>query len=135
MPTADERAQIAAITRELERTVEGAVRGIATDLQRELVEHTPAANGAARAGWRGSVGRPKAEPVPRNAAGVAKAKAAQAEGAAEVSGFKLGHGTAHVANAQGYIESLNDGHSRAEPSAFVQRAISTAVRRVRTRVR
>lgn len=133
MPTADERAQIAAIGRELERAVEGVVQDITRDIARELAASTPRDSGAAAASWRPSVGRPKSRPVARNAAGVARAKGEQAAGLAEVSGYKLSHGKAYVSTAQPYVASLNDGSSSQEPSAFIQRGVAQAVRRARAR--
>ena len=133
MPTPDERAQIAAIGRELEQAVEGVVQDITRDVARELAESTPKDSGAASASWRPSVGRAKSRRVSRNAAGVARAKGEQEAGLAEVSGYRLRDGKAFVSSAQPYVLSLNDGHSQREPAAFIQRSVEGAVRRARAR--
>ena len=57
MSTAAEKAQIAAIRRELSGVIDRQVRRISLDLHGNLVEATPVDTGRARAGWVERKGR------------------------------------------------------------------------------
>lgn len=122
MPT--EKAQAAAIVRDLERLAEGAVRDIGSAVMSELVANTRVDTGLTQANWLASRRAPRAEPVGnRSPAGVAAARAAQDASRGELDAFKLGDGRLYISNAEGNAERLNDGLD----AGYVQRGIVRGV--------
>ena len=117
---ADRKAVMAA----LRRHVEQAVATIAVNVTAELVEATPVDTGWARANWIPSVGAPVSAPSGSEGS---SSTAAQADGQAEVLGYKLEQGKAYVSNHVPYIRRLNAGHSKQAPAGFVQVAIAKAI--------
>ena len=132
------RDQVDDIVGELAAMVEDSVKGLSRELTLNLTAATPKDTGLAARSWIPSAGRP-APPVAvgqRTPAGVRAAAEAQEAGLAELKNYNLGRGPVVITNGQTYVLSLNDGHSRQAPSAFVQRTIVQTVRRgPRTRSR
>ena len=129
MPTKSERRQLENIRRELIVAAEGVVRRIGAQLLSELEAVTPKDSGFTANSWRASRTRPVTTLVGnRSKSGVARAKAAQETSRAAIAGFTLGARTLHIANPSPNSGALNEGSSAREPAAFVQRAISKAVR-------
>ena len=126
MPNASEKAQLAAIQRELRGVVERTVRTAAGGVLDNVIASTPRDTGATAASWR--VGRRRDGPnVRRSRAAVARAKAEQERNRAGLAAYKLEQGTLNVGSAQVGIEQLDAGRSTKEPSGFVRRAISKAL--------
>ena len=125
MPTADEQRQLRLIARELEGTVESAVKRVVFDVEANLIETTPVDTGFARASWVPS----RTEPFEGQIGPSGEADStAQRRGERRVLSYKLRHGAAFVSNNAPYIVLLNQGHSRQAAPGFVQRAIAKAVR-------
>ena len=123
----------------LEDFTEDLIRRLSFNIVAELRETTPVDTGWARANWIPSVGRPVTEdpgPAPsRDAQGsfdsarVSGATLRQAQGETSLLGYSLTAGAVFISNNVPYIVSLNAGSSTKAPAAFVQNAITTAVRR------
>ena len=118
-----ERLQAARINAELSGLVERGVRTIAVTVLDSVAASTPVATGASAASWVANT-RPVGPVVKRTGSAVA---AAQAASRAKVLAYRLSSGPVHVVSSQPGIEQLNNGSSRREPAAFVQRAIAKAV--------
>lgn len=128
MPTAQETQQIRAVLRGLNMATEDVVRRITLEVHANLVETTPVDTGWARANWVPRVGSPTTDPVGTpGAQGVGAASAASQAGLAGVLNYRLSQGVVWITNNVSYISALNDGHSRQQPAAFVQRAIRKAL--------
>lgn len=120
---ASEKAQLAAIARELRQVTAGTVRDIGRGVMDAAIAGTPTASGLTQANWIASRGRPVSEPVgTRSRSGVAKAKAAQEASRAELDAYELANGALNISNAEGNVERINDGGTANAPG-FVQRAI------------
>ena len=126
MPNASEKAQLAAIQRELRGAVERTVRTAAGGVLSNLAKSTPVDTGATAASWRANR-RPIGPVVKRSRAAVARAKAEQLASQAALAAYRLEAGPVHVGSAQPGIEQLDAGSSTREPAGFVQRAIAKAL--------
>ena len=127
-----EAEQARRITAQLSAAVEGVVRGIARDVLSDLAERTPMATGASASSWRAAATK-NGPVVRRSRSAVARSKAAQAASADKIPAIVAAQGKVFIGSAQVGIEQLNDGSSRREPAAFVQRAVSKAVTGARLR--
>ncbi|MCY4469456.1 MAG: hypothetical protein OXC08_12100 [Thiotrichales bacterium] len=124
MPSADERAQAAAIAREVRELAESATKDIATGVMDAAIAGTRVATGLTRGSWAASRGAPRAEGVgDRTASGVATARASQERSRSEIADYDLDDGKLFVSNPEGNAERLNDGID----AGFVQRAIRQGV--------
>ena len=124
---ASERAQIAAINRELRGAVERTVRTIAGGVLNSAAQSTPVDTGASAASWVIAGRRRNGPVVRRSRRAVAAAKTAQTASAAKLAAYTLAQGEVNVGSAQPGIEQLNAGRSTKEPAGFVQRAIRKAI--------
>lgn len=119
-------AQSARIGDMLRKHVERAMKMLALEIDRNLRRVTPVDTGHARRNWVPSVGQPHAGEVDNNQA--------HAQGVSEVLAYKLASGEPiWVANATPYILSLNYGHSKQAPAAFVEFAIDQALLTVKSK--
>ena len=121
---ADERGQIRAIVRGLNRVTSRVVAKITLDLVANLIETTPVDTGWAKANWVPRIGRTLNDPV--GEPGTSDASE-QLLGQARVLSYKVEEGKVFVTNNVPYIEILNEGHSPKQAAGFVQRAIRKAV--------
>ena len=124
--------QIAEITAQLGAAVRGVVAGIAEDVLSDLAQTTPMATGASASSWRASA-TPTGPNVRRSRGAVAQSKTAQLASKSKIPAIVAAGGKVIVGSAQVGIEALNNGSSRREPAAFVQRSIAKAVTAARVR--
>ena len=125
MASGADKAQLAAIQRELAGVVSTAVKGIATGFMDAAIETTPVDTGATQANWMASQRVPVADVVgDRSQAGVATARAAQTASRAQIATWKSG--TLHVSNNESNVERINDGNT-ANAAGFVQRSIKRGI--------
>ena len=135
MPTRDERRQIAAIGRELNRKIERATRTVAAEVSRELIANTPVDTGHTRAQWRIGIGRPVEDVVGnRSPAGVARAESAQ-ERSLGLLGRTLGLVRVYITNPSVTAAVIEEGNSQREPNPFVRRAIARGVANAKRKLR
>ena len=124
MPAADEKRQIAAIGRALEKSAERAVSKIATDVHRELVTGTPKDSGNLAANWIPTTGQPfNSGPRPVGFVGAQTGAAHTAVGLAKLQAYRLTDGPAFVSNRTGYA---GDVILDRDPG-FVEGAIARAI--------
>lgn len=132
----DEQAD--AILADLDRFIEQTVQAIAIEATANLQEATPVDTSWAASNWIPSVGSPNGSvdgariPSERKDGVVTKqgshtGGAAQQAGIAAVAHYKLGNGSAFIANHVSYIQRLNDGSSAQAPSNFVRTSIEQAL--------
>ena len=122
MPTKSETLQIAAIMRELSSLAEHAVRDIAVGVLDGASAATPVDTGASASSWRAAA-RKAGPVVKRTGAAIAASQAAQEVSKVKLGGYRLGP-KIFIGSSQPGVEQLNNGSSRQEPKAFVQRAIA-----------
>lgn len=135
------RSQQDLIIQALNGLTERSVSAIGLEVVANLREDTPRDTGWARANWIGSKGRsaegldqPEGRPTP---ADVASARAASAQGEADIVSYRLRDGELYISNNVPYIQQLNSGTSRQAGEGFVERSIergvSTALRQMARR--
>lgn len=130
------------------------MKAVALSVDSELVDATPVDTGRARSNWILTTGSPSSEykdPFNTNihsanwksgkfrkterglrlAGRTTNADAAKIQARAALSNFNSVHkeDTIYIVNNTPYIEKLNNGSSKQAPTNFVERAISTGVRR------
>lgn len=128
MPTASERAQIAAIGRDIRREAARATTTIAVKVTEELRGATPVSTGHTQANWLTGVGRPARRVVgDRSPGGVARAKAEQERSLVQLAAT-LGIRTLYVTNNSVTASVIEDGNAQTLARPFVQRAIVDGVR-------
>ena len=122
---------VRAVVRGLEKFTTRVITKITLDVVANLVETTPIDTGWARANWVPSIGTSfiaNLEGIQPDGPLAAKSADEQAAAVAEVlANYKLDRGSVFVTNNVTYISELNEGKSRQEPAAFVQRAIEKAI--------
>lgn len=125
------RSQQDLIIRELNGLTERSVSAIGLEVVANLREDTPRDTGWARANWIGSKGRPvdtpaetSGKPTPGD---VASARAASAEGEAQIASYRLTDGLLYISNNVPYVPQLNAGSSKQAGEAFIERSIERGV--------
>ena len=124
MPSAADKAQLAAIQRQLRGVVSVAVRGIATGVMDAAIETTPVDTGLSAASWQAKQGGPVTDATgDRTPGGVAAARSAQSASRLQIGTWE--RGTLSIGSAEGNVARLNDGNvsGRLSSAGFVQRAI------------
>lgn len=115
----------------LESLIERAAKALILEINRELRKKgtgTPVDTGHARASWIPAVGAPNlVEPV-GNDSSIASA------GTAQVMAYKLAQGTLYLSNVAPYIRRLNEGSSQQAPAMFVERAVATAMQKIKAKL-
>jgi hypothetical protein len=122
--------------RSVERNAVNAVKDVATAVGPPVVYGTPVDTSRARANWQGSVGQPATgvlfpfpqTPPTEHSGGIIGLRSID-EAARNYRGHQNG---IYIVNNLVYIGALNDGHSTQAPANFVQSAVLTAVRKVRS---
>ena len=133
-------AQTKRIALEIQAFTAKTLQRLAFEVQANLTAEppkggTPVQTGWARANWVQSVGTPAAVvanpvTVDERIAALPSGLAAQAAGVAAVAGYsKIGPSVFQTNNVP-YIKELNEGTSQQAPRAFVQTAVTKAVRTV-----
>ena len=136
MPTANDRAQINFIIKDLEETAEKIIQDFVISLTEALIEATPVRSGWAQANWRITTDKPPASTArrPRGRARsgeVAAVRAEQRQDIANVRNFRLDDKRITIYNNVPYITLLDRGHSNQAPTMFVLRTIQKEVDKVR----
>ena len=126
----EDRVQIEAVIRGLERVTERVVTKLTIDLHRGLTKATPVDTGFARANWVPRIGAAQRDVVgsAEDRGGIGAARRDSTSGLAQVLSYKLPQGQVFVTNNVFYIRYLNDGHSPQAPAGFVQIEIEKVVR-------
>lgn len=123
------------LDRALKRTVKNIVvntnnttKETAFEIVRVLIPATPVDTGLARGNWQGSLGGSNSGTVDT------KSKESQRQVRRllnVIKGRKEGQ-SIHIRNNLPYIKPLNMGHSKQAPAAFVELAVETGRRKVKT---
>ena len=126
------------ISVEVENGVEQGMRDCAGTVARSVIGGTPADTGRARSNWSAQLDEAYAGVLPAYVPGSAgstaqeNAAAATRAAVAKITRFKIDkHKSIHITNNLPYISSLNDGHSKQAPAAFVQMATLAGLMAVR----
>lgn len=100
-------------------------------ISQTVIVATPVDTGRARANWFANIGTP----ITQESDGTDPSGAATIARNAGIIPIKLPGQTIFLSNNLPYIQFLNEGSSAQAPAMFVEQAIATAVRFLRTRVR
>ena len=123
--------QVDKVVGQLERFTERLIIKITLDVTANLIETTPVDTGWARANWVPAIGRPVIQDLrdidPTTQGAAARSSRQQSSLASVAAQYQLRQGAVFISNNVPYITRLNDGHSKQQPSGFVQRAITKAV--------
>lgn len=118
---------------ELNQFTANVVKKLTLEATANLIEATPKDTGWARANWIPNIGGPVIVTAgTREQAETGNVnKSRQQTGIANVAiNYKITDGAVYISNNVPYIIPLNEGSSSQAPSAFVQREIAKAVRKV-----
>lgn len=122
----------------VEGNVERAVKDCAQAVLRSVVEATPVDTGTARSNWTPELDRafeglfPARVPGTKGSTADANAVATIEAGAPVIEAFDIRtNREIHITNNAGYIQALNDGHSKQAPADFVRLAMLDGLATVR----
>lgn len=124
--------QIRFIVGDLGRFSEREIIRLSLEVTANLIEATPVDTGWARANWVPSIGAGFEVQVGNggDAGQRASMRRRQAQGKAELAGYRLSRGPIFVTNNVPYIQKLNEGSSQQAPAGYVQQAIARAIQTV-----
>lgn len=115
----------------VEGFAESQIKRLALNVRSHLTAETPRDTGWARNNWIPKIGPSADDPVGSPEDPGVAAAAARAGELDVVANYKLQRGIVTVSNGVPYIQKLNAGHSRQQPSGFVEREVARAVEQTR----
>jgi hypothetical protein len=121
-------AHSARIGDSLRKKIASAAKALVLEIDKNLRKVTPVDTGHARANWVPSVGTPHETEV-ESTSKVGSAE--HSAGVTKVLAYKLEQGALYVSNNVPYIRTLNYGHSKQAPAAFIEFAVDQALRTVK----
>jgi hypothetical protein len=120
------KSEIDRVMNALRVKTEASVAGMVLDIHGDLVEVTPVKTGWARNNWLLALGHSAPGPIgtPENVNTTAKDA-----GIPSVLGWKISDGPIYITNNVPYIGRLNGGSSKQAPRGFIEKAVTSAVRK------